>query len=95
MQPALDHFPSDVRILNPVPGSLPLSDVMKQMRELNTQMSDVIRSNRPTVLAISLEDCHACSMQEEALDNTQKQLVVRGVNFLIVKVRKPMTGFGG
>jgi hypothetical protein len=50
----------------------------------------LLHSRQPTVIAFSLEDCHACSAQEEALGpETLKNLTVHGLNSLMIRVSRP------
>ena len=50
----------------------------------------LLDSRRPTVVAFTLEDCHACSLQEEALGpETVKNLTAHGLNALVIRVMRP------
>jgi hypothetical protein len=84
----LEKFPNNTDSLQPIPQTTLLQDVIKELPEFETKRDDLLRTKRTTVLSVFLEDCHACSVQEEALDNTQNQLLAPGVNLLIVRVAK-------
>jgi hypothetical protein len=86
----LDQLPGNLDSLKPIPETTLLPDVMKEMPEFAARKDEVLRVKQVTVLSVFLEDCHACSIQEEALDSTEKQLVRRGVNLLIIRVAKPV-----
>jgi hypothetical protein len=85
----LEQTPDNISSLQHVPEAAPLGDVIKELPEFESRRGELVNSNRATVLSVFLEDCHACSIQEQTLDTTQKQLLRRGVNLLIIHVARP------
>jgi hypothetical protein len=85
----LSLLPENMSDLVPVPDTLPLQEVIKQFPDFQINSAELLRTRMPTIITVFLEDCHACSVQEQALDNTQQHLHDRGINLLVVKVAKP------
>jgi len=92
---ALEQMPGNIDTMHPISGSSLLPDVMRQLPEFEVKREDLLRAKRTTALSVFLQDCHACSIQEEALDKTQTKLHDRGVNLLIIKVARPVVNPGG
>jgi hypothetical protein len=88
----LKLLPENMSEFVPLPNTLPLQEVMEQFPDFQIKSAALLETRNPTIITVFLEDCHACSVQEEALDSTQQQLHDRGVNLLIVKVAKPALG---
>jgi len=44
---------------------------------------------RPSVLSVVLEDCHACTVQEDALGSAEHRLLGHGINLLVIRVTRP------
>lgn len=84
------QLPDNMADLRPIPNTASLFDVMSHMPDFTEKKNDLIRRRRTTVLSVFLEDCHACSLQEKALDERQQHLLNHGVNVLIIKVTKPV-----
>jgi hypothetical protein len=85
----LQELPDDIAGLQPDPSAATLQKVMQQFPEFALKSDAVLQTGKPTVVTVFLEDCHACSVQEQALDNSQQRLHDRGINLLIIHVAKP------
>jgi hypothetical protein len=84
----LKNLPQDLQSLQPIPGASQLPDVMKQLPDFESKAQDVLSSNRVTVLSVFLENCHACTVQEATLDDTQSRLRDLGINLLTIRVAR-------
>jgi hypothetical protein len=75
--------------LPPLAGTMSLSAVIMDMPGINEKESMLAKGSSPTVITISLEGCHACSVLNETLEATQKQIVDSGKNLLLITVQQP------
>jgi hypothetical protein len=85
----MSQIPGNLVDLRPIPNGITLSSIMGEVPAFKPQQNAFIGGKRGTVLSVFLEDCHACSVQEKALDDNQKQLLKRGTNLLVLNVTKP------
>ena len=86
---ALQALPNNASDLQPIAGAEILGDVIKEYPSFASEKDALVARHSPTVLSIFLDSCHACSIQENALDATQARLNQTGVNLLIMKVQRP------
>lgn len=84
----LNDLPKILGSSKPLDGALPLSDALASFPQFESRIKGNLSKHRRTVIAIFLEDCHACSVQEEALKETQEPLLDKGVDILILRVTK-------
>ncbi|MGC9293529.1 MAG: hypothetical protein ACP5EP_12560 [Acidobacteriaceae bacterium] len=84
----LRELPGSIQGLRPKPGATQLAEVMDTVPDFKTRKVEVLGSRRISVLSVFLEDCHACTIQEDALDDTQKRLLDQGVNLLVLRVSR-------
>jgi hypothetical protein len=66
-----------------------ISDVVDAVPAFKARRQELLRQNRSVVLSILLENCHACSVQEDTLGDMQDTLKKRGVNQLVIRVTRP------
>lgn len=85
----LKTLPENLQALQPIPKAPGLSGIIETMPDFQGKKDELLNRKRATVLSVFLEECHACSLQEDALDNTQKQLLNHGINLLVVRVARP------
>lgn len=85
---ALKGIPESTTYLARVAGAKALGDVIKQLPEFEVRRDEVTHSRRLTAVSVFLENCHACSTQEESLDKTQGRLHDSGVNLLVIHVSR-------
>jgi len=86
---ALEGLADGTDKMTPVSGASSLTQAISDTPAFSSEGSAIAHTNRPTIISVFLEDCHACSVQEEALDKTQEHLQEQGINLLIVRVSKP------
>lgn len=92
---------ASVALVKALPGALSrlqglkdqpsLAEVIGSVPELSEeQKGALLRSHEPTVIAYSLEDCEACSVQEAGLGGeTMQNLARQGMNSLEIRVARP------
>lgn len=51
--------------------------------------AEVTGTHAITILSVFLQDCHACTVQESALGESQRRLLKQGVNLLVIHVQRP------
>lgn len=85
----LKELPDGIRALQPKPGTAGLAETIKEMPDFQARKTEILGSRKVSVLSTFLEDCHACSFQEEALDGAKDQLLNHGINLLVVHLTKP------
>ena len=85
---ALEGLADGTDKMAPVTGASSLTQVINETPAFSSEGTTIAHTNRPTIISVFLEDCHACSIQEEALDKTQEHLQDQGINLLIVRVSK-------
>jgi len=84
-------LPGALDRLTELPNRPTLLQVVGDLPGMTEEDKDtLLHSRQPTLIAFSLEDCHACSVQEEALGpETVKNLTAYGLNSLIIRVSRP------
>jgi len=84
----LRSLPESLEHLSVIPNGPELQVSLRHLPVVNDQARRTLsRSGRPVVVAYTLEDCHACSVQEEALKPTAGQMIAkRGVDVLSVRI---------
>lgn len=85
----LKRASEDAASMKAIPGTALLADITKQMADLGAQRDELLKMHKSTILSVSLEGCHACSVQDEALDQAEKQLLAQGINVLLLRVGRP------
>lgn len=86
----LERKPEDLPALKLGSGNSDLSQVIEDVPAFKAHQDELLHNRRPTVAVVSLETCHACSLQDEALDRRKERLLQSGVNVLIINVSKTM-----
>ena len=86
----LRTLPGSIANRKPLPDTATLLQVIRSTPGFQAKEEAFKKARKATALSVVLEDCHACSIQEEALDGTQRELVDRGVTLLMVHVDKPV-----
>ncbi len=81
--------PFEVENFVPISNSVPLEQSIKGIPGFEAEMSRVGRSPSVTVVVISLEGCHACSLLDETLNKTQQQLLNGGINLFPLTIDQP------
>lgn len=84
----IDDLPSQLSTLHPIPQARLLSNVAKDIPDLSSQIHPILANHNFTILAVSLDGCHACSTQESALDASMNGIINRGINVISLQVAK-------
>jgi hypothetical protein len=85
----LEELPGGIRSLQPKPGAPHLADIMELVPVFRTRKQELLAQHRISVLSIFLQDCEACTAQEDALSDAQHRLLDRGVNLLVINLSRP------
>ncbi len=93
----LKSLPDSVAGLHVLPGKLTLAQITDKLPGLqDDKRNKLLHSHLPTAVSISLEECHACTIQNEALgEEAKKSLLSRGVNLVLIQVSLPHRGGTG
>lgn len=87
----LQELPDSIKGLRPEPGSNNLAEVTQQVPDFRAGKQQFAGQGRITVLSIFLENCEACTAQEDALSDGQRRLLSRGINLLVIHLSRPAT----
>lgn len=87
----LRSLPEAMEGLKTLPNHATLSQVIETFPGLAEKDRDALLDyRRPTLLSLSLEDCHACELQEQATGpETKGRLVENGFNLLDIQFSQP------
>jgi hypothetical protein len=85
----LKNKSSALQRLQPITGGEDFADIVEEINEFRARKRELLGQRRFSVLSIFLEDCHACSVQEEALSGSENRLVEDGINVLVLHLTKP------
>jgi len=85
----LKGLPGTLHALKPIGGGDSLVRVMQKFPQIPNRDA-LLSDRRPTVLSVFLQDCHACSLQESALDQgTEGEIRKNGMNLVVINVERP------
>jgi len=82
----LRNLPANLQSLRPYNGVPQLSDAVEAVPGFRERKREILAGERFTVLSVFLENCHACTTQEDAIDDVQQRLQAEGVNLLVIRV---------
>jgi len=85
----LRDLPDRIKSMKPQPGTTTLAEAIDKTPVFRARKDDILGRRTVSIVSIFLEDCHACSLQEDALDGVQHDLLDRGTNLLVVHLSKP------
>jgi hypothetical protein len=85
----LRELPSGIDSLLPQQDAPRLSDILEAVPDFKTKEQEILRRRSPVVLSIVLENCKACTVQEDELDQAQQRLLEHSVDVLVVKIAHP------
>lgn len=85
----LADLPSKISNLQPNPGAASLTAVIDEVPDFRSRKTEILNSGKVTVVSTFLEECQACSFQEEALQDAESQLLRSGTNVLVIHLSKP------
>jgi len=84
----LTKAPGSLSIFHVLPGSFSLTDVIEELPDFRTQKVAFLKGHKVTAVAIDLENCSSCEVQEEALSGNQARMLREGINVLTIKVKR-------
>jgi uncharacterized protein YbcI len=84
----LRELPDGIRSLRPKLEPARLTEIMDKMPAFRAREKEILGQHRVSVLSVFLEDCHACSIQEDALSAAEHQLLDHGINLLVIRVSR-------
>lgn len=84
----LDGLPEAIAGLKPIAATASLAKIVDEIPDLEAHRKEIVDTNRLTILSVDLEDCHACSVQERTLNETERKILRTGSNLITVKVTK-------
>ena len=85
----LADLPDKISYLQSKPGAARLAAAVEEIPDFKTRKTDILNSRKNTVVSTFLQECDACSFQEEALQNAEPQLLKNGINVLVIHLLKP------
>jgi hypothetical protein len=84
----LTALPNNISKLRPTPGAANVVDIIDAIPAFRARRDQLMKLHRPIVLSIFLQDCHACSDQEDALGTAKHQLLDEGIDLLVIDVSR-------
>jgi hypothetical protein len=85
----LERLPNGIGGLKPKPDALQLARILDAVPGFRKRETEILGEHRVSVLSVFLEDCHACTVQENALDGAERRLLDQGVNLLVIRATRP------
>lgn len=86
---AVRQMPAYLSGLKAIPNAARLDQVTTGLMRL-PQRASILASHQPTIVSVFLQDCHSCSLQEDALVSTRVQELARqGINLIVIHVTRP------
>jgi hypothetical protein len=85
----LRELPEGISALKPEPGAPSLVQLLNAVPDFRAREKEILAPHRITVFSISLDGCHACMVQEDAVSDTKDRLLDKGVNLLVIHVSRP------
>ncbi|HEY1938731.1 MAG TPA: hypothetical protein VGJ33_12410 [Candidatus Angelobacter sp.] len=85
----LADLPDKISNLQSKPGAASLAAAIEEIPDFKTRKTEILNSRKNTVVSTFLQECDACSIQEEALHNAEPQLLKNGINVLVIHLLKP------
>ncbi|HKV95394.1 MAG TPA: hypothetical protein VJW20_22805 [Candidatus Angelobacter sp.] len=85
----LEDLPGKISNLQSKPGAASLAAAIEEIPDFRARKTEILNSRKNTVVSTFLQECDACSFQEEALQNAERQLLKNGINVLVIHLLKP------
>jgi hypothetical protein len=57
--------------------------------DFQAREQEILGRGKPVVLSVLLENCHACTVQENAFDDVQQRLLQQSIVLLVIHVSPP------
>jgi len=87
----LQELPGGLQRLHPKQGAPVLEAIIAAVPAFQGRKAELLGQHRISVLSIFLQDCEACTVQEDALTTDEDRLRDRGINLLVVHLSRPGT----
>jgi hypothetical protein len=85
----LRNIQSSMKGLSSQPGNVSLSELVNAIPQLQLQKSKLLYRGQPVVVSVVMENCHACLVQEAALQDVKNRLLDQSVTLLAISVSQP------
>ena len=85
----LKELPGGIQSLRSKPDAPRLAEVMDAVPAFRARKEEILGQHRVSVLSVFLENCHACTVQEDALGGSEHRLLNHGINLLVLRVSRP------
>jgi hypothetical protein len=85
----LADLPGKISNLQSQPGAANLAAAIEEIPDFKTRKTEILNRRKNTLVSTFLQECEACSFQEEALQNAERQLLNNGINVLVIHLSKP------
>jgi hypothetical protein len=82
---ALESLPGSLDQFTVKPGSGSFTQLVNAVPQLRDRFKQADPLAKPSVVSILLEECHACSVQEESEKRNQDRLLQEGYNVVILR----------
>jgi hypothetical protein len=70
------------------PDAPRLAEVMEGVPALRARKEEILGKRKVSILSVFLENCHACTVQEDALGDAEHRLLDHGINLLVLRVSR-------
>lgn len=85
----LEDLAGGIQRFPPNPNGPRLAEIVETFPAFQKRKEEILGQHRVSVLSIFLQDCHACRIQENALDSAERRLLDRGINLLTIHLSRP------
>lgn len=85
----LKDLPNRLQNLQPRQEAVHLAEALEAVPEFRARKGEIVGHHRVSVLSVFLENCQACTTQEDALNDVEHRLLGSGINLLVIRVAHP------
>jgi hypothetical protein len=85
----LKELPGGIKNLKPNPDAPRLTEIMEGVPAFRARKEEILGQHKVSILSVFLENCHACTVQEDALGDAEHRLLDHGINLLVLRVSRP------
>jgi hypothetical protein len=85
----LKELPGSIKNLKPNPHAPRITEIMEAVPAFRQRKQEILTQHRVSILSVFLENCHACTVQEDALGDVEHRLLDHGINLLVLRVSRP------
>jgi len=84
----LNTLPGGIQGLPPKPDAPRLAEVVERVPGFREKKEQILGRPRVSVISVFLENCEACSLQENALDDARGRLLDHDINLLVIRLSR-------